>query len=188
MKASPKLLNYFLYFSLVAIGIVVGIAIHHYYSLPLSEEINIIDLATLVATVFLAVYIPEVLDRHSQIMKDKKDLIENRIVELQALYRNVNLLIQGEEPIKARDLLVVQNTLDVTRNKWKTIVTLLTYSNMHASFTREIGHIEQLAEEHRRLLLVDQVNPSDFVYPDDIQQQEEALYNQIDEATKPACL
>ncbi|MCD8194655.1 MAG: hypothetical protein LUD74_08970 [Tannerellaceae bacterium] len=104
-------------------------------------------------------------------------------MELQALYRNVNLLIQGEEPIKSRDLLVVQNTLDVTRNKWKTIVTLLTYSNMHTSFTHEIGHIEHLAEEHRRLLLVDQVNPDGFVYPDDIQQQEEALYNQIDEAT-----
>ncbi|MCD7930546.1 MAG: hypothetical protein LUH15_03850 [Tannerellaceae bacterium] len=72
MKDPRTLYRYFLYASLVLIGIVIGVAVRHYYHMPIEETINIVDLATLVVTVFLAVYIPEVLNRKSEVQKDKK--------------------------------------------------------------------------------------------------------------------
>ncbi|MCD7914481.1 MAG: hypothetical protein LUG96_03985 [Tannerellaceae bacterium] len=183
MNNTDKYLKIFLYVSLLAIGIVIGIAIRHFYDLPLEETFNIVDLATLVATAFLAVYIPKVLDRKLQIQRDKKDLIESRIVELQELYRNINLVIQGEEPMTPKDFLVVKNYLDVSNHKLDTIITLLTYSNMHTSFTHEIQRIRELAEEHKNLLWYDEMEEGTITYEDDIQEKEELLYNRIDEAT-----
>lgn len=83
---SNRLLRVFVYVVVLIIGIVIGIAIRHYHNIPLSDEINLVDLATLVATVFLAVYVPEVLDRKLQNTRDKKELLENRINELQTLF------------------------------------------------------------------------------------------------------
>ncbi|MCC8154530.1 MAG: hypothetical protein LIP01_10130 [Tannerellaceae bacterium] len=78
MKDPKRFLKYFLYASLVLIGVVIGIAIRHYYHMPIEETINIVDLATLVTTIFLAVYIPEVLDQRSEVKKDKKELMEKK--------------------------------------------------------------------------------------------------------------
>ncbi|MCD8177132.1 MAG: hypothetical protein LUE98_06830 [Tannerellaceae bacterium] len=183
MKDPRTLYRYFLYASLVLIGIVIGVAVRHYYHMPIEETINIVDLATLVVTVFLAVYIPEVLNRKSEVQKDKKDLIEKRIEELQSLYRRVNLLIQGEEPINPKDFLVVQNILDVAQHKLETLITLLTYAEMHTSFADEINTLRSLSKQHQELLWVQQEPKEDFTYPDDIQQREEKLYNKIDKAT-----
>ena len=73
-------MRYFLYFFLLGVGIITGIAIRHYSNVPLEETINLVDVATLVVTIFLAVYIPEVLDRKLQVQRDKKTLINNRII------------------------------------------------------------------------------------------------------------
>ncbi len=183
MWLTKHFLRYIIYTAFLCLGIIIGIAVNHYYQLPLAEAINIVDLATLVTTIFLAVYIPEVLDRKLEIQRDKKDLIEKRIEELQALYRRINLIVQGEEPVSPKDILIIQNLLDVTNNKLNTIITLLTYSNMHVSFQEDIKTIRLLASQHKNLLWLEQTENPGFTYPDSIQQQEEALYNKIDETT-----
>lgn len=183
MKDSDRFLKYFLYISLIIIGLIVGIAIRHYYNIPIAETINMVDLGTLVVTIFLAVYIPEVLDRKLEIKRDKKDLIEKRIEELQALYRRVNLVVQGEQILRPKDFRVIRNTLDITQHKLETIITLLTYSNMHTSFTQDIKNIRKLCMEHQQLLWSEDMEDEGFAYTDGIQEREELLYNKIDETT-----
>ncbi len=180
---TERLLRVFLYASLVIIGIVIGVAVRHYYNMPIEETINIVDVGTLMVTIFLAVYIPEVLDRRLQVKRDKKDLIEKRIEELQALYRRINLIVQGEEPVKPKDVLIIKNILDILEHRLETIITLLTYSNMHISFIPDINRVKELAKEHKDLLWSDQIENPGFTYPDDIQVLEENLYNQIDQIT-----
>lgn len=161
---------------LVALGVVIGIAIRHYHNVPLAETINIIDVATLVTTIFLAVYIPEVLDRQLQIKKDKKELIEERIEEMQALYRKVNLLVQQDGNTE-KDRLSIRNTLDVCQHKFDTIETLLAAAEMKTSFNKEIGIIRQFINEHKELLW------NDPAYTAAIKEKEEMLYNSIDKET-----
>lgn len=183
MKDSDQFLKYFLYISLIIIGFIVGIAFRHFYNIPIAETINVVDVGTLVVTIFLAVYIPEVLDRKLQIKRDKKDLIEKRIEELQALYRRINLVVQGEQVLKPKDFLVIKNISDICHHKLETIITLLTFSNMHASFTQDIKKIRKLCKEHQSLLLSENMDDDGFTYADDIPEKEELLYNQIDETT-----
>lgn len=106
------------------------------------------DEGTLVVTIFLAVYIPEVLDQKLQIKRDKKDLIEKRIEELQALYRRINLIVQNEQVLHEKDFLVIKNILDLCHHKLETIITLLTYSNMSTSFNQDIKNLRKLSKSH----------------------------------------
>lgn len=180
-KINP--LNIFLYLSLICIGVVIGIAVRHYGNLPLSESFNIIDLATLMTTIFLAVYVPEVLDRKLQVTKDKKYLIEQRIEELQGLCRKVNLLVQSDLQASSRSILIVNNTLDVTISKITTIRSLLIHSNLKNTFTEELDNIELLCEKHKQLLWIDETHIESFAYSLELQKEEELLYNEIDAAT-----
>ncbi|WP_165025849.1 MULTISPECIES: hypothetical protein [unclassified Dysgonomonas] len=178
-----KILKYSLYVFLIIIGIVIGLIVTHYHRFQTAEAINLIDLATLVTTIFLAVYIPEVLDRQLQVQKDKKDLIEKRIEELQAFYRRINLLVQQESK-SMKDNMSIRNTLDLCQYRLDTITTLLDFAKMKTSFENEIIEINDLCTQHRNLLSTSKLTTEEgFVYPDDIQEQEEVLYNKIDKAT-----
>ena len=169
---------------LLGLGIIIGIVFHHFKGLPLAETINIIDLATLVTTIFLAVYVPAVLDRKLEINKAKKDLIERRIEELQSFYRKINLLVQQESKSQ-KDNLIIKNTLDICYNRLLTIFTLIEYSKLKTSFKDEINTLKGLCLEHKRLLWSDRLEEKDFTYSEEIQEKEEQLYNLID---KESCL
>ena len=183
MKKTNRLMRYFLYFFLLCVGIIIGIAIRHYTNVPLAETINLVDVATLVVTVFLAVYIPEVLDRKLQGQRDKKILIDNRITEFQTLQRKINSLVQDDNAMNEKNYMTVKNELDVSMHKLETISTLIQYANFGASFEKEITAIESLCNQHRDLLLIEKEEKMKFSYPDDVQQKEEALFNEIDKAT-----
>lgn len=162
---------------LVTLGIVIGITIRHYYKIPLAQTINIIDVATLVTTIFLAVYIPEVLDRQLQVKRDKKELITQRIEELQALYRKINLLVQQGD-MREEKRLVINNTLDLCSHRFETIITLLGALKAKTSFDKEIRQIKKICGEHRSLLSDNLIGNTEG-----LRQKEESLYNLIDKET-----
>lgn len=178
-----KLSNIFLYSSLVSIGIVVGIAIRHYYYIPLSESINIVDVATLATTVFLAIYVPSVINRKIQKTKDKKMLIVQRIEELQMLLRKINLLVQSDIKVSARNILIVNNSLDIVDYKIRTISLLLNNSRFNQNYKKEVQIIRELCEQHKKTIKVEEPIKELFVYPPEVQQKEELLFNRIDEAS-----
>ena len=174
-----------LYLAFLVIGIIAGIAIRHYYHIPIVESLDIVNLATLVTTVFLAVYIPVVLDKRLQIKKDKKELVEQRILELLALYRKVNIIVQSGEKIHSKELLSLNNILDLINFKLDTINTLLNVANFEASFSTEINQVKKLNKEHMELLSSPSKENDFFFYTAEIQEKEELFYGKIDKA---ACL
>lgn len=178
-----KILKYASFGFLLLIGFIIGMAYNSYKHIDEFETINIIDLATLLTTVFLAVYIPEVLDRQLQVKKDKKDLIEKRIDELQAFYRRINLLVQQESK-SSKDNMAIKNTLDLCQYKLETITTLLNIADLKISFDQDMKDIKKLCNAHKDLLsTVKLISEEGFTYSDDIQVEEEILYNKIDRAT-----
>ena len=196
MKKHSRFLKISLYTTLICIGVVIGLAVSQYIKLPSADTINIIDLATLVTTVFLAVYIPEVLDRKLQITRDKKELLEKRIVEIQTLYRKVNLLVQSNESISRGDFSVIESTLDAAKGKLDILVRLLSFSKLGTTFDYDLKKIRTLDREYREILLTDN-SPENalidrdkqsadigrFRYEESIMASEEELYNKLDEAT-----
>jgi len=196
MKKHSRFLKISLYTTLICIGVAIGLIISQYIKLPSADTINIIDLATLVTTVFLAVYIPEVLDRKLQITRDKKELLEKRIVEIQSLYRKANLLIQSDDSIDKNDLLAIKNSLDGAKGKLDILTRLLSYSKLGTSFDNDLHKIKALDKEHSEILLQSSNQMGDtsgddkelhsvkkFRYEESLRISEEELYNKLDEAT-----
>lgn len=178
-----KRLKYLLYVFLLILGTVIGIALRHYYSIPLSESLNIVDVAMLVTTIFMAVYIPGVLDRQMKIRSDKKDLIVERVDELQAFYRKINMLVQ-QEAGSSKDKLTIINTLDVVGHRLDTIVMLLSYFEVKNSYSKEIKEIKSLCSEYHDLLYTKEIENKDtLIYSKEVREKEELLYNKIDRAT-----
>lgn len=176
------MLRYVLTSTIFLLGIAIGIAIRHYHNIPLVDAINIIDVATLIVTIFLAVYIPGVFDRHMQVKQDKKVLIERRLSELQDMYRKVNQQVQdGAESV--RDIFTTNNTLDVAWNRLHIIGTLLEYLELNESFEEELAEIRSLCSKHKKLLFDAHLSESDIIYPESVRNEEEKLYNAIDKAT-----
>ena len=183
MRKKNRLMKYALYCFLVCIGILIGIIIRHYTNIPLAETIDIIDVAALLITVFLAIYIPEVLDHKLQIQRDKKALIENRITEFQALQRRINLLVQEDNAMSEKNYRTLKNVLDVSGNKIETIFTLIRYASFGTLFEKEMAGIRALCKEHRELLFINHETEDGCFYSDEIQQKEEELFNEIDKAS-----
>lgn len=181
MRKIDIILRYFLYFFLIVIGVIIGITVQRLHNMPMAETVNLIDLATLVVTIFLAVYIPEVLDRKLQIQRDKKDLIEKRIDEFQVLVKKVNLLVQDDFSMTDKDYLRVVNALDVSMHKLGVIATLLKSSDM-GSFDADIAKIRKLCKEHRELLTSGKTPGEGAVYTTQELSNEEEIFNKIDEA------
>lgn len=180
---TARLLRVFIYISILLIGILIGIGIHHYKNIPLMAQINLIDVATLVLTVFLAVYIPEVIDHKMQNTRDKKSLLENRITEFLILLKGVNSTVQDDDRLDQREFLDIQNTLDVSKHKLETITSLLGYAKL-GSFENDIEQLNSLTREHSQLLLSQKLEKEGgVIYPEEVKDQEEHLYNEIDKAT-----
>lgn len=172
-----RLVKFLLALLLLCLGVVIGVVFRHVYDMPLLETLNLVDMATLVTTIFLAVYIPEVLDRKLQVKRDKKEHIQKRIDELQAFYRRINILVQ-QETVSAKDRLIITNTLDICKHRLETVITLLYVSKLNTDFfAADLKRIRELCREYAELLL----NAEEFTH--EVKHREEHQYNQIDKET-----
>lgn len=184
MKKGEKLLKVFLYIVLVVLGVLVGIALSHYKTLPLTEEINLIDAAALIVTIFLAVYIPAVLDRQLQTMRDRKNILEDRITDYQSLVRRINMLIQANLKRSLEEQLTIRNLLDVSGHRLDTIASLIKNSGLDSSLNRDMIQIKKINDEHKNLLWNEiEANTEQTSSEQAIREQEEILYNKLDEVT-----
>lgn len=179
---TDRILKIFLYISLVIIGIIVGVTIRHLHNITVSEEVNLIDMATLVVTVFLAVYIPAVLDRKLQNSKRKQELLADHVNDYQGLLRRINMLVQGVDKHSVNDYLTIRNLLDIAQHKLKTFITLMRYANLKGDFEKQLNELKEMDRQHKELLWSDKMDEPGFSYSEEIESREEELYNRMDEA------
>lgn len=182
MRKNAKIVQILFYLALIILGAIAGIVLGHYNNLPLVEEIDIIDVAALMATIFLAVYVPTVLNRQLQILRDRKNLLEDRISDYQSLLRRVNMLVQGDFILSETYGPTMKNLLDVAGHRLDTLASLIRNSGFEKSLIKDVRKIKEIDEEHKKLLWSEkEINPEK--YTEQIRQQEEILYNKLDELT-----
>jgi hypothetical protein len=172
----------FLYVSLVAIGGVVGVAVAIYSDIPLVQEVNILDLATLVVTVFLAVYVPAVLDRRLQTQRDRKTLLEQRVDDYQSFMRRINILVQDGTAAPADAFTTIANLSDVATHRLETLASLVRNSRFKDALSRDVDAIRRLDTQHSALLR-EGVHNSAGGFVSEVITAEQTLYNTIDEKT-----
>ena len=178
------MIRYLIALVLVTIGIAVGIAIRHYNYIPLEDKINIIDLATLLVTVFLAIYIPAFLDRQMQNSRYEKDVIIRKIEALQTSFKEVNKLVTEcvqKNTVSQINCHSIINSFTLISNELGSVITLIEYCHAKKLDT-ELVELKILRKDYKDLVTGGSFQQRNFKYTALTKKDEEIIYNKIDKA------
>lgn len=167
---------------LVAIGVSIGIALRNFNLFKLEEQINIIDLATLLVTIFLAFYIPAFLSKHMENLRFEKEVIIKKIIALQSSFNEVNKLVTEcvqKNAVSQSKCHLIINSFTSISNELETVITLINYSHPK-KLKPELTELKTFRREYKNLVTGGQFQHQNFKYSALTKKEEEKLFNKID--------
>lgn len=178
------MIRYLIALVLVAVGVAVGIAIRHYHFIPLEDKINIVDLATLLVTIFLAIYIPAFLDKQMQNSRYEKDVIIRKIEALQSSFKEVNKLVTEcvqKSAVSQTNCHLIINSFTSISNELESVITLIEHCHAKKLDT-ELTELKTFRRDYKNLVTGGKFQQRNFKYSALTKKDEEVLYNKIDKA------
>lgn len=169
---------------IAAVGIIIGIGIRHYHHIPLEDKINLVDLATLLTTIFLALYIPTFLERQVQNKRYEKDVIIKKIEALQGSFKEVNKLVTEcvqKNAVSQTNCYLIINSFTSISNELDTVITLIEYCQKK-KFETELNELKVMRREYKGIVTGGNFQRRGFKYPVLTKKDEEVLFNKIDKA------
>lgn len=170
---------------LVGVGVAIGIAIKYYFpTLPLEEKINIVDLATLLVTIFLAIYIPAFLDKQMQNKRYEKDVIIRKIETLQCSFKEVNKLVTEcvqKNAVSQSNCHLIINCFTSISNELESVITLVEHCH-NKKLDKELTELINFRRDYKTLVTGGQFQAKNFKYSALTKKDEEVMYNKLDKA------
>lgn len=181
-------MKYVIGFILVIAGIVIGMGLQYYHPLfSFEDKIDIVGLATLVVTIFLAVYIPVFLEKSMHNKRGEKDVIIRKIEALQATIRTVNQTVgecvQKQVVSPANSCLIISLFTTIS-NELETIITLTDHC-CKDKFKDEFEKIKAYRFQYRKIVTGGDFQKKGFKYDILDKKEEEKVYHSFD---KSLCL
>ena len=166
-------------------GVLIGMGLNHYYPLfEFKDKIDIIQLSTLVVTIFLAVYVPLFLEWNMHNKRSEKDVIIQKIEALQVTIRTVNQkvseCIQKQTVSKANSYQLI-NLFTTISNELDTIITLTEYCENN-KFKDDFEKIKDYRYQYKKIVTGGKFQEKDFKYTILDKQEEEKIYHKFDKA------
>lgn len=174
--------RYFIGIILVSVGVALGIAIKHYYSIPLEDKINIVDLTTMLITIFLAIYIPAFLDKHMQNKRYEKEVVIRKIEGLQSTMKEVNKIVTEcvqKNSVSVSNNYSIINSFTTISNELDTLITLIDHCQKD-KFKAEIERIKSLRHQYRTTVTGGNFQHRNFKYSALTKKEEEIIYHKMD--------
>ncbi len=170
---------------LVIVGVVIGMGLQHYYPLfSFEDKIDIVGLATLVVTIFLAVYVPIFLERNIHNKRSEKDVIIRKIEALQETIKIVNCTVS--ECVQKQSVSTVNNyklisLFTTISNELDTIITLSDYCEKN-KFKDDFEEIKSCRFQYRKIVTGGDFQKKGFKYSILDKKEEEKIYHRFDKA------
>ena len=168
---------------LMLAGAAIGIGINHYYpTFPVEDKINLVDLATLLVTVFLAVYIPIFLEKHMHNKRYEKDVIIRKIEGLQSTIKEVNKTVTEcvqKNTVSITNSHTIINHFTTISNELDTLITLIDFCQKD-KFKVEIEKVKSLRHQYRTIVTGGNFQRKNFKYPALTKKEEEVTYHKMD--------
>jgi len=170
---------------LVIVGFVIGIGFLYYYPyFSFEDKIDIVGLATLVVSIFLAVYIPIFLERNMHNKRSEKDVIIRKIEALQGTIRTVNQIVA--ECVQKQTVSVANNyqlisLFTTISNELDSIITLSDYCKRDM-FKKDFEEIKNCRFQYRKMVTGGDFQKKGFKYTILDKKEEEMVYHKFDKA------
>ncbi|MDD3772551.1 MAG: hypothetical protein PHC38_07840 [Weeksellaceae bacterium] len=180
------MIKYIIGVVLVIVGVVIGMGLQHYYPLfSFEDKIDIVGMATLVVTIFLAVYIPVFLERNMHNKRSEKDVIIRKIEALQVTIRTVNYTVAEcvqKQTVSSANKALIVNLFTTISNELDTIIKLSDLSKKN-KFNKDFEEIKYIRYQYRKIVTggdFDAKRGFKFTMLD--KKEEEKIYHQFDKA------
>lgn len=151
----------------IVIGFITGIGFQNYYpDINYEEKINLIDLATLCVTAFLALYVPSFLERNMHNKRSEKEVLIRRVENLQRTLNEINEIFFScveKKLVSQSDSYLIIRLFILFSNQLETIITLTGYSN-NFLFPEEFKNIKKLRYEYKKIVTGEQFQTKGFNY------------------------
>lgn len=168
---------------LVAVGVALGLGVAHYYpSFPFEDKINAVDLATLVVTIFLAVYIPTFLEKQMHNYRFEKEVIVRKIEGMQFTLRDVNKTVTEclqKNTVSTANSHSIVNCFTSISNELDTLITLIELCHKK-KLVSELESIKTLRHEYKRTVTGGNFGRKVFKYTALTKKEEEVIYHKLD--------
>jgi hypothetical protein len=178
-------MRYIIGIILVIAGVVIGMGFQHYYPLfSFEDKIDVVGLATLVVTIFLAVYIPIFLERNMHNKRSEKDVIIRKIEALQGTIRTVNHAVAEcvqKQTVSSANTYQLISLFTTISNELDTIITLSEHSGKN-KFKDDFDEIKSCRFQYRKMVTGGNFQKKDFKYTMLDKKEEEKIYHQFDKA------
>lgn len=170
---------------MVIVGVVIGMGVHYYYPIfQFEDKIDIVGLATLVVTIFLAVYIPIFLERNMHNKRSEKEVIIRKIEALQETIRNVNHTVaacvqkQTVSPANSYHLIGLFTSIS---NEIDTIMTLSSHCAKN-KFKDDFEEIKSYRFQYKKTVTGGDFQKKGFKFSVLDKKEEEKIYHKFDKA------
>ncbi len=179
------MIRYIIGIILVIVGVVIGMGLQHYYPVfEFEDKIDIVGLATLIVTIFLAVYIPIFLERNMHNKRSEKDVIIRKIEALQGTIRNVNHIV-GEcvqkQTVSSANSYYLISLFTSISNELDTIITLSEHCGKD-KFNKDFEEIKNCRFQYRTMVTGGDFQKKGFKYTILDKKEEEKIYHKFDKA------
>jgi len=179
------MIRYVISVILIIAGVVIGMGLHHYYPLFIFEDkIDIVGLATLVVTIFLAVYIPIFLERNMHNKRSEKDVIIRKIEGLQSTIRAINYTVAEcvqKQTVSSSNNYHLLRLFTTVSNELDTIITLADYSEKDR-FKDDFAEIKNFRFQYRKMVTGGDFQKKGFKYSILDKKEEEKIYHRFDKS------
>lgn len=170
---------------LVVFGVLIGMGLQHYSPLfEFKDKIDVIQLATLVVTILLAIYIPIFLERNMHNKRSEKDVIIRKIEALQSTIRSVNKTV-GEcvqkQTVSTANSYQLINLFTTISNELDTIITLTEYCGIN-KFKNDFEEIKACRSQYRKMVTGGDFQKKGFKYTILDMKEEDNIYHKFDKA------
>lgn len=170
---------------LVIVGGVIGMGLQHYYPLfTFEDKIDIVGLATLIVTIFLAVYIPIFLERNMHNKRSEKNVIIRKIEALQNTIRAVNHIVSEcvqKQSVSSANSYRLIGLFTTISNELDTIITLTDYCEKNR-FKEDFKEIKNCRFQYRKMVTGGDFQKKGFKYSILDKKEEEKIYHEFDKA------
>ncbi len=167
------------------LGIVIGVGTQHYYpAFPFEEQIDIVEFATLLVTIFLAVYIPNFLEKSMHNKRSEKNVIIRKIETLQETVTSVNRVVtecvRKSAVSKDRESHLI-HLFTTIAHQLDTIITLSEYSHKNI-FQKEFEEIKNFRYQYKNIVTGGSFQEKGFKYTILQQKKQEKIYQSFDKS------
>lgn len=179
------MIRYIIGVILVIVGVVIGMGLQHYYPLfSFEDKIDVVGLATLVVTVFLAVYIPIFLERNMHNKRSEKDVIIRKIEALQGTIQTVNRTVAEcvqKLAVSTANTYQIISLFTTISNELDTIITLSEHCGKN-KFKDDFEEIKSCRFQYRKMVTGGDFQKKGFKYSILDKKEEEKIYHRFDKA------